>query len=475
VRCTMASTNATILELIGAIDYTTAGALDARSADTLWLMICAFLVFFMQCGFALLEAGTVRAKNTKNILLKNLLDACVGCLIWYGFGHAIAYGAGNGFIGMTEVSGTEPWFFLNTKAGQKGDNAEHAQGFDLASWFFQYVFAAAAATIVSGAMAERTALAGYIVYTTIITGFIYPVVVHWVWSGDGFLSAFAGDYWASKDEKYPVLGGVMDFAGSGVVHMTGGVAALCGAAIVGPRTGRFDESKNALPMPGHSTTLQVMGTFILWLGWYGFNPGSTLGIAPQGYAQLAARAVVCTTISASAGGLTVILLEKLVGDKTWSVGAACNGILGGLVSITAGCTAMYPGFALLTGFLGGLVYFGASKCVLTVCKVDDPLDAFAVHGACGFWGVFAVGLFAADEFDYRVSTLAEAPGGALTHGKGYALGAACVQLACIIGWVASLSCIMFMLLKVVGILRVSAEMEAAGMDVSKHGGAAYES
>jgi len=471
------ATNATITELIAATDYQSLGLLIGGSADTLWLMICGFLVFFMQCGFALLEAGTVRAKNTKNILLKNLLDACVGCLIWYSFGHAIAYGAGDGFIGMTELDGkTEDAFFLQGMTGKKEDTS----GYALAGWFFQYVFAAAAATIVSGAMAERTALGGYIVYTTIITGFIYPVVVHWVWSGDGFLSAFAGSYWATKSptlgENRPVMGGVMDFAGSGVVHMTGGVAALCGAAIVGPRTGRFDEKKAPLPMPGHSTTLQVMGTFILWLGWYGFNPGSTLGIQPAGYSMTAARAVVCTTISAAAGGVMVITLEKLLGDKTWSVGAVCNGILAGLVSITAGCSAMHPGWALLTGFLGGMVYFGTSKLVLNVCKIDDPLDAFAVHGACGFWGVFAVGLFAAKEYDYRLPVEgATEKGGLITEGKTAALGAACAQLFCIIPWVASLSSIMFFILKVVGILRVSAEMEAAGMDVSKHGGAAYES
>merc|ERR1719181_473744 len=233
-------------------------------------------------------------------------------------------------------------------------------------FFIQCGFAAAAATIVSGAMAERTALTGYICYTTIITMFIYPVVVHWVWSGEGWVSAFNSDSFNK---------GVIDFAGSGVVHMTGGVAAICGAAIVGPRTGRFDEAKKPLPMPGHSTTLQVMGTFILWLGWYGFNPGSTLGLSGTGYARDAARVVVTTTISAASGGITVILLERFLGDKTWSVGAVCNGILGGLVSITAGCSVTYPWSAFVIALLGGMVYFGSSKCVLYICKVDDPLDA----------------------------------------------------------------------------------------------------
>jgi Amt family ammonium transporter len=249
--------------------------------------------------------------------------------------------------------------------------------------------------------------------------------------------------------------------------MTGGNAALVGAAIVGPRTGRFDEKKAPLPMPGHSTTLQVMGTFILWLGWYGFNPGSTLGLSATNYARDAARVVTTTTISAATGGLTVVVLEKLLGDKTWSVGAVCNGILGGLVSITAGCSVTYPWSAFVIAMLGGLVYFGSSKCVLKICKVDDPLDAYAVHGACGMWGTFAVGLFSAPAYAY-------ASGAGLFYGSGNALGAACLALFAETVWVMLMSAIMFFPLKKIGLLRVSAEVEAAGMDVSKHGGSAYE-
>jgi len=423
----------------------------ATQADTFWLLICGFLVFFMQCGFALLEAGTVRAKNTKNILLKNLLDACIGALIWFSFGYTIAYDSGGAFMGGTTAS---PSVFLNGVF----DANEDTTGYTAAGWFFQYVFAAAAATIVSGAMAERTALTGYICYTVVITLFIYPVVVHWGWSGDGWVSAF---------NSASLLGGVQDFAGSGIVHMTGGVAALTGAFVVGPRTGRFDEKKKPLPMPGHSTTLQVMGTMILWLGWYGFNPGSTLGLSAPNYARDAARVVVTTTISAATGGVTVCMLEKLLGDKTWNVGAVCNGILAGLVSITSGCSVVYPWAAMLMGFLGGFVYFGASKCVLNCMKVDDPLDAFAVHGACGFWGVIATGLFSATPYAYG-------SGAGAFYGGGAALGAACAFLFATIAWVGTLSALMFFPLKKLGLLRVSAEVEAAGMDVSKHGGAAYE-
>lgn len=230
-------------------------------------------------------------------------------------------------------------------------------------------------------------------------------------------------------------------------------------------------------MPGHSTTLQVMGTMILWFGWYGFNPGSTLGISAPNYARDAARSVMTTTIAAAAGGITVILLEKLVGDKTWSVGAACNGILAGLVSITAGCSCMYPSLAFVSGLIGGFVYFGSSKMVLKCCKVDDPLDAFAVHGACGFWGVTAAGLFCAPEYDYQITMgngqAASSKRGGLVYGNGAPLAAAMAELWAIIGWVSILSLIMFFLLKKLGLLRVSAEIEAAGMDVSKHGGNAY--
>jgi hypothetical protein len=274
-----ADINATIASMITDAPYFT-----AAYADTLWLLVCGFLVFFMQCGFALLEAGTVRAKNTKNILLKNLLDACVGAIVWWGWGFMVAYDAGDPFIGGTETTDMAPRFFLSAYDAGKG--GEDDNGYQYAAWFFQYVFAAAAATIVSGAMAERTQLSGYIVYTTIITGFIYPVVVHWGWSSTGWFSAFNT---LTADGKSAWEGGLVDFAGSGIVHMTGGVAALVGAAIVGPRIGRFDEAGKPLAMPGHSTTLQVMGTFMLWLGWYGFNPGSTLGLSPDNYTKIAAR------------------------------------------------------------------------------------------------------------------------------------------------------------------------------------------
>jgi len=393
-------------------------------------------------------------------------------------------------MGMTNMNGAHaPYFFLQGSWAGNNDT----DGYNMAFWFFQFVFAAAAATIVSGAMAERTALSGYLVYTSVITGFIYPVIVHWMWSADGFLSPFASAYWSTEGVggtygkmNFPLGGGAIDFSGSGVVHMTGGVAALFGAAIVGPRVGRFDEKKKPLPMAGHSSTLVVTGTFMLWLGWYGFNPGSTLGMAKKGYSASASRAVVTTTISPAIAGLVVIILEKLLGDHTWSVGSACNGILAGLVSITAATATVTPGFAFLIGLMGGCFYFISKEVVLKCCKVDDPVDAVSVHMTCGCWGVLAAGLFSAPELDYRVFTPSMderfLKGGLFIANRRDGqppnwniMGAALAEVAVVFCWSGSISLIMFYLLKVTGMLRVSAEMEAAGMDVSKHGGAAYES
>jgi len=310
----------------------------------------------------------------------------------------------------------------------------------------------------------------------VITGLIYPVVVHWVWDTNGWASAFN----TNPGDAAPLMGGQIDFAGSGVVHMTGGVAALVGAAIIGPRSGRFEGGGRVgkpVPIKGHSSVLQVFGTFILWLGWYGFNPGSTLGITPSGYAMHASRSVVTTTISAATGGVVVVILDKCLGSKTWDVGAVCNGILGGLVSITAGCSTVYPWAAFVIGLIGGCIYFGASNLVLKVCKIDDPLDAFAVHGACGFWGCFATALLAAPAYAYAGSGTEDCDdkaGWGAFYGGGCLIGVTMAVLIAAIAWVAGLSFIMFFALKVAGLLRVSSEVEEMGMDVSKHGGTAYE-
>jgi len=443
--------------------------------DSFYLLVVGCLVFFMQAGFGMLEAGTVRAKNTKNILLKNMLDACIGAMIWWSFGYGIAYSGGdNGFIGTAGIEGAGGSFFAKGWYG----TSEDVTGYTFAGWWFQYGFAAAAATIVSGAVAERCALPAYLIYTCVITGFIYPVVVHWVWATGGFVSAFT-----PKGDTYPVCGGVVDFAGSGVVHMTGGLAAFCGASVLGPRTGRYGEDGKPVPMPGHSTTLSVLGTFILWLGWYGFNPGSTLAIT--GYGMTMSRVAVCTTVAAAMGGITTLLIDKMIGSKVWDVSAVCNGVLGGLVSITAGCATISTWYSAVVGMLGGFVYFGASKLLSTKLKVDDPLDAFAVHGACGFWGVIATALFASPVYTDGIfggrgygsvneDGVYDADGySSAFFGGGKMLGSACVALFATIAWVCTLSLPMFFVMKKIGIFRVSAEIEEAGMDTSKHGGSAY--
>mmetsp|Transcript_54303 Transcript_54303/g.118415 ORF Transcript_54303/g.118415 Transcript_54303/m.118415 type:complete len:475 (-) Transcript_54303:907-2331(-) len=443
----------------------------AASVDSFYLLVVGALVFFMQAGFAMLEAGSVRAKNTKNILLKNLLDACLGAFIWWGWGFGVAYNSGpnpNGFIG-TANTGEDKGGYSFFSAWWTGED-EHPTGYNFALWWFQYGFAAAAATIVSGAVAERAQLSAYLIYTVVITGWIYPVVVHWVWATGGWLSTF------TQVEDDVVLGGCIDFAGSGVVHMTGGVAAFWGAAIIGPRKGRYDESKKPIPMPGHSTVLSVLGTFILWLGWYGFNPGSTLALTPSGYAQTMARVILTTTLAAGAGGVTTVLLDKLLSSKTWDVAMVCNGVLGGLVSITAGCSTITPWYAYVVGIIGGLVYFGASRLMANVLRIDDPLDAFAVHGACGFWGVLAVGLFGDPVYTRTYYAWTDDAGDEYTglfFGGGKVLGAAITTLVVEIAWVSFFSIIMFVSMKFAGILRVPAEVEDAGMDISKHGGAAY--
>jgi Amt family ammonium transporter len=445
-------------------------ALDLAQAelDTFYLMWAGALIFLMQAGFATLSAGSIRAKNVKNILLKNLLDACIGAFGFFLLGYGFAYHAdeddSNPFIGAGPTN-----FALSGDRGHL--NADDDAQSPWISWYFQFAFAAAAATIVSGAVAERCQLMAYLVYSFGITSFVYPVVVHWVWDSYGFLSAFNKDH---------IMSGVIDFAGSGVVHMTGGFAALVGAKILGPRLGRFE---NPAAFEGHSTPLQIIGTFLLWFGWYGFNPGSTLGI--HGYAGLMARSAVTTTLSAALGGLAGLAIKRLLPNKlggtgVYDIGHTCNSLLGGLVGITAGCATVHPWASILIGIISAFVYHAAS-CMMRKLKIDDPLDAFAVHGACGIWGCLAVGLFTAKEYSYAPhadSQLYKDNGGydaglfmEGTYGMLFATQLVAVILEIL--WVCTLSGIMFGLLKILGIFRVPQEEEDLGADVSKHGGSAY--
>jgi len=436
-----------------------------QEMDTFYLLWAGALIFLMQAGFATLSAGSIRQKNVKNILLKNLLDACMGAITWYLFGYGFAYDADNG------VDGHEANGFIGTGASNFAlsglkDKDGSDQGMVWVGWQFQFAFAAAAATIVSGAVAERCQLSAYLIYTVVITGFIYPCVVHWVWDSAGFLSAFNGD----KDKR--IMAGCTDFAGSGVVHMTGGWAAMVAAAVLGPRRGRFEKPAD---FEGHSTPLQVIGTFLLWFGWYGFNPGSTLMI--QGSANVAARSTVTTTLAAAMGGVTGLFVKRALppamgGSGVYDIGHTCNSLLGGLVGITAGCSVVDPWAAIIIGFVSAFVYHGAS-CTMRRLKIDDPLDAFAVHGACGLFGVIAVGLFTVKEYNAAIGVVDPDAGIFMKNSSGKLFGTQIVTALIEITWVVTTSFILFMSLKLAGIYRVPADYEEAGLDVSKHGGSAY--
>lgn len=439
---------------------------NLSNLTTLWLLLGAYMVFLMQAGFALLEAGSVRAKNTKNILIKNLMDGCLGALVWYFIGYHLAYGTKdsckggsdcNGFVG----NGAD---VLMNKAAELAPLDNPGSGHYYAGWMFQWAFAAAASTIVSGAVAERCKFGAYLAYTAALTGVIYPVVVNWGWSAHGWLSPW------TDTEPYLGANGMIDFAGSGIVHMTGGVAALVGAIFLGPRTGRFSPSGECIDMPGHSSVLVALGTFILWFGWYGFNPVSTLAFE---YMEVAARVAVTTTLGAAAGGVTALSIHYAF-TKHLDVGPMCNGILAGLVSITGNCVVIEPWAAALIGAIGAAIYYGFSA-LLKKLKIDDPLDASSVHGACGAWGVIAAGLFAKQKYVLNAYGMEGGADdyGALYGGGGKQLGNQIAGVLAIIAWVGFTSSVLFGVLKYAGMLRVPVEEEEVGLDTSHHGGNAY--
>ncbi len=338
------------------------------------------------------------------------------------------------------------------------------------SWFFQWTFAATAATIVSGAVAERCTLESYIIYTTAMCTWIYPVVVHWVWSDKGWISAF------NEDPGPAVYAGAIDFAGSCVVHQVGGFAALMGAYFIGPRFRRFDESSAALQSKyhsellhqfefGHNVPFQVLGTFILWFGWFGFNAGSTL--AANGAMELASKVAVNTTLSAATGGATCAIIAKLI-QKTWHIPRVLNGILAALVSITASCAVVSPGFSIIIGFIGGIVYYLASN-LMEYLHIDDPLDAFAVHGCGGIWGVLSVGVFGLDKY-VKFAGYSEQLYSHTTQGERFLTQLCLVVVVAV--WVIVNAGLLFAVLKYLKILRIDEAMERSGVDKKEHGGAA---
>jgi ammonium transporter, Amt family len=411
--------------------------------DSAWLMLAAFLVFFMQAGFAMVEAGFVRSKNVGNILMKNLLDACVGCLAFFAVGWGLAYGlsgdASSGFAGNGH-------FFLH-------------DFHDWPAWIFQFAFAATAATIVSGAMAERTKFSAYLVYSAFITALVYPIVVHWAWDSNGWLTAFKDD---------PIgANGYIDFAGSGVVHMVGGFAGLVGAMVVGPRLGRYGSAGK--PIAGHSISLATLGVFILWFGWYGFNPGSTLALS-GGFAAIAAKVAVNTTLAAGAGAVATVFLSKMR-TGYYDVGLVLNGTLAGLVAITAPCATVEPWAAVLIGMIASPVMMIAVE-TLDKLKIDDPVGAVAVHGFGGLWGVLSVGLFSSQTGIGNAYAPTDSYGLFLGGGFGQ-LGIQALGAFAIIGWTVATSAVLFLALKFTIGLRVSPEEEEKGLDFFEHGSQAY--
>ncbi|GAA0183091.1 primary active transporter [Lithospermum erythrorhizon] len=430
------------------------------AVDNTYLLFSAYLVFAMQLGFAMLCAGSVRAKNTMNIMLTNVLDAAAGGLSYYLFGFAFAFGSpSNGFIGR---------HFFGLKDYPIQDQ-------DYSYFLYQWAFAIAAAGITSGSIAERTQFVAYLIYSSFLTGFVYPIVSHWIWSGYG---------WASATRRNGDLlfgSGVIDFAGSGVVHMVGGIAGLWGAFIEGPRIGRFDRSGRSVALRGHSASLVVLGTFLLWFGWYGFNPGSFLQIAKSYnehrgsfYGQWSAigRTAVTTTLAGSTAALTTLFSKRLLVGH-WNVIDVCNGLLGGFAAITSGCSVVEPWAAIVCGFVASWVLIGLNKVAEKV-KYDDPLEAAQLHGGCGAWGILFTGLFAKQVYVQEVyGGNKDRPYGLLMGGGGKLLGAQIIQILVIFGWVSATMGPLFYGLHKLKLLRISSEDEMAGMDQTVHGGLAY--
>ncbi|KAL9381888.1 hypothetical protein Peur_024923 [Populus x canadensis] len=424
-----------------------------------YLLFSAYLVFAMQLGFAMLCAGSVRAKNTMNIMLTNVLDAAAGGLSYYLFGYAFAFGSpSNGFIGRHLFGLSD---FPTSQA-------------DYSFFLYQWAFAIAAAGITSGSIAERTQFVAYLIYSSFLTGFVYPVVSHWLWSGDGWANP------AKLDNKLLFGSGAIDFAGSGVVHMVGGIAGLWGALIEGPRIGRFDQNGRSVALRGHSASLVVLGSFLLWFGWYGFNPGSFLTILKSYggsrvfYGQWSAvgRTAVTTTLAGSTAALTTLFGKRLLSGH-WNVIDVCNGLLGGFAAITAGCSVVEPWAAIICGFVAAWVLIGCNK-LADKLQYDDPLEAAQLHGGCGMWGLLFTGLFAKETYVNEVySNKPGRPYGLFMGGGGKLLAAQIIEILVIVGWVSVTMGPLFYGLHKLKLLRISAEDEMAGMDLTRHGGFAY--
>lgn len=401
--------------------------------DTVWVLIAAFLVFFMQAGFGMVEAGFIRAKNTTNILTKNFLDFCMASLGFFIIGYSIMFGKGSSVIGFSGL-------FMS--------GAENPSGVPIfAFWLFQAAFCGAAATIVAGGMAERMKFPAYLIYSFVISAVIYPVVGHWIWNSDGWLLNM----------------GYADFAGSSVVHMTGGIAAVVGTIILKPRIGKYRADGTPNLIAGHNIPLAALGVFILWFGWFGFNPGSTLGV---GNGEAISLIAMNTSLAAAAGGIvSMVTVWILLGKPDLSM--AMNGALAGLVAITAPCAYVDPWAAVVIGAIGGFLVV-AAVLVIDKLKIDDPVGAFPVHGVNGMWGIIAVGIFGK-------SSLGLANNG-LIYGGGFTqLGIQLIGALAVLAFVAVSMGIVFKIIdKTIG-LRVSREEEFRGLDIGEHGLESYAS
>ena len=411
-----------IIEGVSAMESSISGL------DTVWVLIAAMLVFFMQPGFALVEAGFTRSKNTANILMKNFVDFMVGSFLFWMIGFGLMHGTNNGFIGGLHLF---DWTFI-------GDSNVPAE----CTLIFQTVFCATAATIVSGGMAERTKFSMYVIISIIISVLIYPIEGHWTWGG-GWLSEL----------------GFHDFAGSTVVHSCGGVIALAGAMVLGPRIGKYSKTGESRAIPGHNLTFGALGVFLLWFGWFGFNPGSQLA-AEGAENAIAISHVMCTTnMAAATGGLSVLFLTWLVYGKP-SLSLVCNGILAGLVGITAGCDLVSIGGSAIIGTVCGIAMVGSVALIDKVCKIDDPVGAVSVHGVCGILGTLMTGMFAVD-------------GGLFYGGGWHFLGVEALGSLVTCAWSFGLGMLTFVILKKVHGIRVAPRVEEEGLDIYEHGETAY--
>jgi len=424
--------------------------------NTVWTLIAAFLVFGMQVGFTMLEAGFCRSRETVNVLMECIVDTCLCGLLFYAFGFSFMFSHGNGFIGYH-------WFFLKDVPA----TYESTGVAFLAFWLFQFAFADTCSTITSGAMIGRTGFVGDLLYSVAVSGFIYPIIGHWAWGPDGFLALMGSD-----GHFFPSLGtGFHDFAGSTVVHTIGGVIALAGSIVLGPRLGRKFKRDGGGPMLPHDLTIAATGGLLLWFGWYGFNPGSTLSAMDfEGTGRVATN----TTLAACAAGLTA-MIYAYIPNKKWDVSFTINGFLAGLVAITCPCYWVSPTGAILLGGAAGMLVVAGVE-LLEWLRIDDPIGAVPVHGMCGIWGTISLGLFACGKYG-STGPVAPDNSGALKglfYGGGtqlllaQALGSLIITTTTFV-----VAYAVMLLVNSTGTLRVSREGELYGLDLHEHGISAY--